>query len=181
MGGTLRAHASLVMTKYITTIAEREFEVEILGNNQVSIDGVVYTVDFESVSGQPVFTMLVDGKSFEAHISQDDDTWQVLMGGTLYRAQVEDEREYRLRGATGAGEGAGGEFILKAPMPGLVVQVPVNEGDEIKKGDVLVILESMKMQNELKAPRAGLVKRVEVKEGDSVEQRETMLVLEQQS
>ncbi len=166
------------MTKYITTIGEKEFEVEILGNDQVSVDGVVYTVDFESVSGQPVFSMLVDGKSFEAHVSQEEDTWQVLMRGTLYRAQVLDEREHRLRGASGAGEGAGGEFILKAPMPGLIVQVPVSAGDEIKKGAVLVILESMKMQNELKAPRDGLVKRVEVQEGDNVEQRATMVVLE---
>jgi len=165
------------MTKYITTIGEKEFEVEILGNNQVSVDGVVYNVDFESVSGKPVYTMLVDGKSFEAHIIQDEDTWQVLMRGTLYSAQVEDERERRLRTA-GGGEGAGGEYILKAPMPGLIVKVPVSEGDEIQKGDVLVILESMKMQNELKAPRDGVVRRVEVQQGDSVEQRETMVVLE---
>ena len=166
------------MTKYITTIGEKEFEVEILGNDQVSVDGVVYTVDFESVSGQPVFSMLVDGKSFEAHVSQDEDAWQVLMRGALYRAHVRDEREQRWRGASGAGEGDGGEFILKAPMPGLIVQVPVSAGDEIKKGAVLVILESMKMQNELKAPRDGLVKRVEVQEGDNVEQCATMVVLE---
>lgn len=166
------------MTKYITTIGEKDFEVEILANNQVSIDGAVYTVDFESVSGQPVYTMLVDGKSYEAHVFLDDDVWQVLIRGTLYRAQVEDERERRLRAAGGGGEGAGGEFILKAPMPGLVVKVPVSEEEEIKKGDVLLILESMKMQNELKAPRDGIVRRVQVSKGDSVEQRETMLVLE---
>lgn len=166
------------MTKYITTIGEKEFEVEILGNNQVNLDGVVYHVDFESISGQPVYTMLVDGKSYEAHIFQDEDAWQVLLRGTLYSATVEDERERRLRAAAGVGEGTGGEYILKAPMPGLVVQVPVTEGDEIIKGDVLVILESMKMQNELKSPREGVVRRVQVQEGDSVEQRETMVVLE---
>lgn len=166
------------MTKYITTIGEKDFEVEILGNNQVSIDGVVYTVDFESVSGQPVYTMLVDGKSYEAHVFQEDDVWQVLLRGTLYRAQVEDERERRLRSAGEGGDGAGGEYILKAPMPGMIVQVPVKEDDQIKKGAVMMILESMKMQNELKAPRDGVVRRVLVKEGDNVEQRETMLVLE---
>ena len=166
------------MTKYITTIGEQEFEVEILDDSQVSVDGVVYHVDFESVSGQPVYTMLVDGKSYEAHILQDEDEWQVLLRGTLYTAQVEDERERRLRGAMGAGEGDAGEYILKAPMPGLVIQVPVEEGQEVKKGDVLLILESMKMQNELKSPRDGKVLRVQVAEGDSVEQRETVLVVE---
>jgi biotin carboxyl carrier protein len=68
-----------------------------------------------------------------------------------------------------------GEFHLKAPMPGMVVSIPVEEGQQLEKGDVLVILESMKMQNELKAPRAGIVGRVRVKKGESVEQRQTLL------
>ncbi|UCH60339.1 MAG: acetyl-CoA carboxylase biotin carboxyl carrier protein subunit, partial [Anaerolineales bacterium] len=61
------------------------------------------------------------------------------------------------------------------PMPGLVVSIPVREGQQIEKGDVLVILESMKMQNELKSPRAGTVARVRIENGDSVEQRQTLL------
>jgi biotin carboxyl carrier protein len=60
-------------------------------------------------------------------------------------------------------------------MPGLVVTVPVSEGQPVEKGDVLVILESMKMQNELRSPRAGKVNRVRVKSGDNVEQRDTLL------
>jgi biotin carboxyl carrier protein len=60
-------------------------------------------------------------------------------------------------------------------MPGLIVDLPVSEGQEINKGDVLVILESMKMQNELKSPRSGKISRVRVKPGDSVEQRDTLL------
>jgi biotin carboxyl carrier protein len=60
-------------------------------------------------------------------------------------------------------------------MPGLIVSVPVNEGQAVEKGDVLLILESMKMQNELKSPRAGSVSRVRVKPGDRVEQKETLL------
>lgn len=69
----------------------------------------------------------------------------------------------------------GGEFQLKAPMPGLVVSVLVNEGDAVEKGQVLVVLESMKMQNELKAPRPGTVGRVRVKAGETVEQKQTLL------
>ncbi len=63
-------------------------------------------------------------------------------------------------------------------MPGLVVAVPVEEGQAVKKGDVLVILESMKMQNELKSPRDGTVSRVRVEAGDNVEQKETLLSIE---
>jgi biotin carboxyl carrier protein len=60
-------------------------------------------------------------------------------------------------------------------MPGLVVSIPIAEGQSVKKGDVLVVLESMKMQNELKCPRDGSISRVRVKPGDSVEQRQTLL------
>jgi biotin carboxyl carrier protein len=68
-----------------------------------------------------------------------------------------------------------GEFHLRAPMPGLVVAIPVEEGQEIKKGQVILILESMKMQNELKAPRDGMMGRIRVKAGESVEQKQTLL------
>ena len=68
-----------------------------------------------------------------------------------------------------------GEYHLKAPMPGMVVSILVEEGQEIEQGQVLLILESMKMQNELKSPRAGTVGRVRVKPGESVEQRQTLL------
>jgi biotin carboxyl carrier protein len=63
-------------------------------------------------------------------------------------------------------------------MPGMVVSIPVEEGQQIEKGDVLLILESMKMQNELKAPRAGTVGRLRVKPGESVEQRQTLLSIQ---
>ena len=68
-----------------------------------------------------------------------------------------------------------GEYHLKAPMPGMVVSIPVEEGQEIEQGQVLVLLESMKMQNELKSPRDGSVGRIRVKPGESVEQRQTLL------
>ena len=68
-----------------------------------------------------------------------------------------------------------GEFHLRAPMPGLVVAMPVTEGQEVKKGQVILILESMKMQNELRSPRDGVMGRIRVKVGESVEQKQTLL------
>src|SRR5262245_60213797 len=161
--------------KYITTVEGKEYEVEVLDEKRVSVNGTIYNIDFESVSGQPVFSMIVDGKSFESYVYPAEDDWQVLMRGQLYQVKVEDEREKRLRAAAGGGMAEGGEFHLKAPMPGLVVAIPVNEGDEVKKGQVLLILESMKMQNELKSPRDGKVSRIRVKPGESVEQKQALL------
>lgn len=164
--------------KYLTKVEDKEYVVEILDDNHVRLGDQVYNVDFESISGEPAFSILVDGKSYEAMVYPDNSEWQVMIRGKLYIVQVEDEREKRLRAAAGATVTAGGEYHLKAPMPGLVISLPVENDQEVKKGDVLVILESMKMQNELKAPRDGIVKRVRVEPGDSVEQKQTLLSVE---
>jgi biotin carboxyl carrier protein len=166
------------MAKYITSIKGKEYTIEILESGKVSLNGQVYEMDFESISGQPVYSLLLDGGSFQADVYPgDEDTLQVLMRGVLYEATVEDEREKRLSKAAGA-VAQTGEFVLRAPMPGLVVKVAVAEGEAVKTAQVLVILESMKMQNELKSPRDGKVLRVQVKAGDSVEQRQILLSVE---
>lgn len=167
------------MAKYITTIGDHEYTVEIIDESHIQVNDHIYAVDFQSLPGQPTFSLLVDGGSFQADVYPgEEDILQVLMRGRFYEALVEDEREKRLAAAGGSGVADSGEFQLRSPMPGLVVAIPVNEGDEIAKGDVLVILESMKMQNELKSPRDGKVARIQVKAGDSVEQRQILLSVE---
>jgi acetyl/propionyl-CoA carboxylase alpha subunit len=161
--------------KYITTIDDRQFTVEIIDEKHVSVDGKIYEIDFEAVFGQPVYSLIVDGRSHESYIYQGDDNWQVLMRGRLYPVTVEDEREKRLRAAAGGGVAETGEFHLRAPMPGLVVAIPIAEGQPVKRGQVILILESMKMQNELKAPRDGTIGRIRVRSGETVEQKQTLL------
>jgi acetyl/propionyl-CoA carboxylase alpha subunit len=160
---------------YVTTIGGREYSIEIVDENCISVDGTLYQVDFDTVNDQPVISLLLDGQSYESYVYPSDEGWEVLLHGSLYLAKVEDERERRLRASSGSRVAEREEFHLRAPMPGLVVTVPVVEGEKIEKGDVLLILESMKMQNELRSPRSGKVSRVRVKPGDSVEQRQTLL------
>jgi len=161
--------------KYVTTIAEREFVIEILDDHHVALNGVVYVVDFESVSERTVYSLLVNNQSFEGSVYPSEEGWQVLLHGSQYVLQVEDEREKRLRASMGGELPENIDFHLRAPMPGLVVAIPISEGQAVQKGDVLIILESMKMQNELKSPRPGRISRVRVKPGDSVEHKETLL------
>lgn len=163
--------------KYVTTIEGKEFEIEVVDDRHIRVSGRLMEVNFESVSGQPVYSLIVDGKSYESFVYPGDEDWQVLLRGRQFQVKVEDEREKRLKAAAGGGVAEGGEFHLKAPMPGLVVAVPVSEGQEVKKGQVLVILESMKMQNELKSPRDGTVSHIKVKAGESVEQKQILLNL----
>ena len=159
--------------RYVTIISGREYMIEIVDERHLIVDGVPYQVDFDSISDQPVFSLLVDGNSYESYVYPSEEGWQVLLHGTLYHAIVEDERERRLRAALGSRVADREEYHLRAPMPGLVVSIPVTEGAHVEKGDVLLILESMKMQNELKSPRPGTISRVRVKMGDSVELRQS--------
>lgn len=161
--------------KYITSIDGREFSIEVIDEHHIRLGDQVLEVDFESVSGQPVYSLIVDGKSYEAYVYPEEDDWQVVLLGRQYPVKVVDEREKRLRSVGGSTVSESAEFHLKAPMPGMVVAIPIGEGEKVEKGQVLVILESMKMQNELKSPRAGTVSRLRVRPGDSVEQRQTLL------
>lgn len=158
-------------------IGDQEYLVDIIDEHHVVVDDVTYEVDFDSVSDQPVYSLIVDGQSYESFVYQSEEGLQVLLQGRLYPASVEDEREKRLRAALGGRVVQRGDYHLKAPMPGLIIAIPVSDGQSVKQGDVLLILESMKMQNELKAPRDGKVLRIRVREGDSVEQRETLLTV----
>jgi biotin carboxyl carrier protein len=161
--------------KYVATLGEREILVEITEEGEILVDGVPFDVDFESVSEETVYSLLVNNRSYEALVYPNEEGWQVLLHGSQYVLQVEDEREKRLRASLGGGPPQNVDYHLRAPMPGLIVAVPVTEGQMVAKGDVLVILESMKMQNELKSPRPGRVARLRVKPSDRVEQRDTLL------
>jgi acetyl/propionyl-CoA carboxylase alpha subunit len=163
------------MMKYVSTINETEYLIEIVDEHNIIVNGKPLKVDFNSVSGQPVYSLLVDGNSFEGFVYSGETELEVLLMGRQFPVIVEDEREKRLRAAAGGKVSDSGEYHMKAPMPGMVVSIPVEEGQKIEQGQVLVILESMKMQNELKSPRAGTVGRIRIKPGESVEQRQTLL------
>lgn len=161
--------------KYVTSVNGKEFLVEIHNEHSLSLDGQLLDVDFGTIANQPVYSLIIGGKSYEAYVYPGDDDYQVLLKGHSFSVKVEDEREKRLRAAGGSTVSESTDFHLKSPMPGLVVALPVAEGEVVRKGQVLVILESMKMQNELKSPRDGTLTRIKVKAGDRVEQRQTLL------
>jgi biotin carboxyl carrier protein len=161
--------------RYVSNVNGTEYLIEIIDEHHILVNGRKLIVDFNSISGQPVYSLLVNGKSFEGFVYPGETEWEVLLMGRQFPVVVEDEREKRLRAAAGGAVSEAGEILLRAPMPGMVVSIPVEEGHKIERGDVLLILESMKMQNELKAPRAGTLGRIRVKTGESVEQRQILL------
>ena len=121
--------------------------------------------------------MLLDHQSFEAVVEERDDQYHVLMSGDLYEVKVTDERSRRLASAFMSFGDLGGEASIRAPMPGLIARVPVVEGQAIAKGETVIILESMKMENELKSPRDGTIHHLYVVPGDSVEQNKVLVTI----
>jgi biotin carboxyl carrier protein len=163
--------------KYVTTIGKRVFQVEILDDHRVMLDGKLFEVDFTPIGDQPVFSLLVNGRSHEAHAVPLGEGWQVLLHGKMYEASVEDEQAVRARALSHPTVTESGEFFLRAPMPGLIVRPLVSVGQVVEKGTPLVILESMKMQNELRSQRPGTVREVRIQADQAVEQNQVLIVI----
>jgi biotin carboxyl carrier protein len=161
--------------KYIAEVDGLEFPVEIVDEHHICFGKEILDVDLAAVSGQPLYSMIVNGESFEGYVYPDERGWQVLLMGRSYTVSIEDEREKRLRSSETGIASLGREFTLKAPMPGQIVDVLVKEGQKVEKGQILVILESMKMQNELRAPLPGTVARLRINAGEGVQQKQILL------
>ena len=158
--------------KYITIINNQQFEVEIQRDGSVILNGKRHEVDWLELP-ESLYSMIKDNKSIEVAIDDSGGTTNVLLEGRLYETQVLDQRAVMMLNRRGGMKLDSAE--VHAPMPGLIVDVLVKAGDTVKEGDTVIILESMKMQNELKAPRGGTIARLRVEEGDSVEQHQTLL------
>jgi biotin carboxyl carrier protein len=163
--------------RYLTTIGDRTYTIDINQDGEVVIDGQRCALDLRSIDDDGLFSMLLDNRSFEALVDEGEGEYRVLINGVLYHVRVADERAKRLAEAAGAFVPTGGEVNIKSPMPGLIVAIVVSEGEAVKKGQVVIVLESMKMENELKAPRDGMVGAVKVQPRQTVEQNQVLLVL----
>ncbi len=162
--------------KYITTINDRRFEIEVRNDGTVWVNGEQRDVDFLPLTDS-LFSIIMNSTSHEAVVEETDGNYEVLMGGRQYSGTVIDERSQLLRSRRGGLEADSGEISIRAPMPGLIVVIPVSEGEAVTAGQTLVILESMKMQNELKAPRDGTVQRISVEPGQTVEQKKILITM----
>jgi biotin carboxyl carrier protein len=162
--------------KYVTTINSKSFEIEIQRDGSLLVNGERREVDFLAL-GPSLYSILMDGRSHELVIEEREDDIEVLLRGKLYSGTVLDERAQLMAERRGAMISETGEMSIKAPMPGLVVIVPVAVGDEVSAGQTVIILESMKMQNELKSPRDGVVQHINVAAGQSVEQNKILVTI----
>ncbi|MDZ7779915.1 MAG: biotin/lipoyl-containing protein [Gemmatimonadota bacterium] len=160
---------------YHVTVGGRTFEVE-FGADGIEVDGRQVDAELAALGGTPVRGLRLDGASYRvvAH-PEGRGGWRLNVSGHPIEAEVVDERTRAIRELTGAIGAASGPKPVTAPMPGLVVQVEVTEGDEVQPGQGVVIVEAMKMENELKAEVPCVVGTVHVAAGDTVEKGQVLV------
>jgi pyruvate carboxylase subunit B len=141
------------------------------------VDGTPTAYSFQQVRDGYV-SLIVDGKSLPVAVEAvDEDTLQVTIAGRRTDVHVKDERALLLE-AFGLEDDSAGGGAVHAPMPGLVLDVLVREGDVVDAEQGLLVLEAMKMENELGAPAAGTVRAIHAATGDAVDKNALLIEIE---
>ncbi len=165
--------------KFIATMTGRPQTVEVAGESgryRLTVGDQVWEVDAR-LTAQGIYSLLIGGMSYVADVTDHEGACLVEVGGEAYVIEVEEETRYIIRTRGGAPAGGAGQ-TLRAPMPGRITHVAVAVGDVVVPGDTLLVIEAMKMQNELKAGMAGTVKEVRVEPGQAVNPGDVLVVVE---
>jgi biotin carboxyl carrier protein len=163
--------------KFVVTTGEASETVEVTGQGgryRVTIGGQVWEVDARRTR-DGAYSLLIDGVSCRADVGEEAGARVVEVGGERHVLQVEEAIRHRVR-TRGAAVADGGQTVA-APMPGKVTQVAVSPGDRVKAGDTLVVIEAMKMENELKAAGPGTVAEIRVATGQPVNAGDVLVVI----
>lgn len=165
--------------KYYVTVGERRLEVVVDGED-VTVDGTVVRAHLDDGTAPTLHVLRIDGRvhNVVARPGQVRGAFDIGIGGHRMAVEALDARARAIRALAGAGGRPAGPAHLHAPMPGLIVRINVSAGDQVQAGQGLVVMEAMKMENELRAPAAGTVKRVAVTPGSAVEKGALLLEME---
>jgi len=163
---------------YEVTIAEKVYRVELVRTEQewkCKLDGRELPLDVVSAQ-DGMLSLLLQGKSYEVKQETVAAETNVVVGQERFSASVRDPRSFRSRRRLGASEQ--GVMKIKAPMPGKVVRILAPAGSQVEMGQSVLVIEAMKMQNELKAPKTGVVKKINVEEGAAVDAGQSLAEVE---
>ena len=182
---------------YSSTVNEQAYRIE-TGENElqreVSIEGTVHPINWSFIAPLATdaqahthtggrYSLLIGGKSYEVFAQriempdeQGSQTYEIHFGGQRFEVRVEDEREKTLAGAAQAAQDSG-EARVRAPMPGLVIGIPLEVGSHVRREQTVIVLEAMKMENDLASPKTGVIKEIKVSKGQTVNQGDVLVVI----
>lgn len=140
---------------------------------EVEVDGESKIISISRISPAHL-SILLDGKSYNVEVERFGNKYQVTTRGEVYDFSVTDEREV----VTTEKPQAGGKLVVTAPMPGLVVEITCSDGEQVEAGQSILVLEAMKMQNEITAPVSGTITGISVEQGASVNSGDGLFIIE---
>jgi len=163
---------------FTATLGDAVEKVEVTGRDgryRLTIGAEAWEVDAR-LTAQGIYSLLIDGVSYVADVTDQEGACVVDVGDETYVVRVEEETRYIIRTRGGAAAGHGGQTLV-APLPGRITHVAVKSGDPVRKGDPLLVIEAMKMENELRAGAAGTVAEVRVAPGQVVNAGDVLVVI----
>ena len=182
---------------YSSSINDQVYRIDTGEQSQqreIIIDGTTFKIDWRfiaplagdakgQVNAGGRYSLLLRGKSYEIFArrlpkpgADGSQAYEIQFSGQRFEVTVEDEREKALAGSVKSAHDAG-EARIRAPMPGLVIGVPVEVGASVARGQTVVVLEAMKMENDLAAPKAGTIKEIKVSRGQTVNQGDVLVII----
>lgn len=167
------------MTKYYTSVNDSKYEAEITGPDKVSVNGETFDFEYKFLNNN-VLILRINNKNFFIDISEsdDEDLFDIGLNGLIYKTECKSELDLMIEKLTKNKGDSKLKKEINSPMPGIIVRMNVSEGQKIKKGDVMLVLEAMKMENEIKAIKDCVIKKINVGERSSVEKNELLITLE---
>ena len=164
---------------YKIIIGDKNFGIEI-NDNKIAIDGNPVEIDLSQLS-QNKYHLLLDYKSYNLEVvsnNKESGEITVKVNNRVVKVEVKTALDELLNKMGFSTNNVGHTKDIAAPMPGLILDVVVNEGDEVEKGDKLLVLEAMKMENIIKSPGSGKIKSIVINKGDSVDSGQKLIHFE---
>ena len=167
--------------RYRVSLRERSLEVEVQDGEagpEVTVNGRALRAVLGPPQAGGVRRLRLDERTVEVIAARTGEGAALALEGVALEVEVEDERTARLARFGGGAQRRTGQEVVRAPMPGLVVRVNVQAGQSLQRGECLVVLQAMKMENELGSPRDATVKAVSIQPGQAVEHGQVLVELE---
>ncbi len=169
--------------KYRVTVAGRSFEIEVEHDRLVRVDGRPLYVDLEQVGGLPVYSLVLDDGGYVVFVEEGQPEsppatpYQVEVRGQVYPVEVQPQPGRLSPRRSESPDLADQEVVIRAPLAGVLASLPLPAGEQVEAGQVVAVVESMKMQMELKAPCSGVVTRVHGPPGRDISQGEELAII----
>jgi len=164
---------------YLVKIADKEYNVTIdsaAHPPQIKLNGKKVSTDFSTRSDNSEIQLLINNRSYDVEVAKQNGNFTVFIYGKEYSLYAEDERLAKIREVAGMGAEEDSRKRLRAPMPGLVTHLLKGPDDQVAKGESLIVVEAMKMENEIKSHVDGIIKEISVKEGQTIDKDAVLVV-----